>query len=102
MSYVIDISGKYACAGLSKNKKDIIITNVFLKTLNKSQHKPIKMLVNQSSEFYNRSMKSWLDDNVIEMYSTQNKGKSGVAERNFKSKIYNHMTAVSKMCTLIS
>ena len=60
------------------------------------------MLVNQSGEFYNRSMKSWLDDNVIEMYSTQNKGKSGVAERNFKSKIYNHMTAVSKICTLIS
>ena len=60
------------------------------------------MRVNQGSEFYNRSMKLWLDNNVIEMYSTHNKGKSGVSERNFKSKIYNHMTAVSKMCTLIS
>ena len=60
------------------------------------------MWVNQGSEFYNRSMKLWLDNNVIEMYSTHNKGKSGVSERNFESKIYSHMTAVSKMCTSIS
>ena len=44
-------------------------------------------------------MQSWLQDNNIEMYSTQSKGKSVVAERfirTFKSKIYKHMTAVSK------
>ena len=28
------------------------------------------------SEFYNRSMKSWLQDNNIEMYSTHNEGKA--------------------------
>ena len=36
---------------------------------------------------------------MIEMYLTQNKGKSVVAERfikNLKNKIYKHMTAVSK------
>ena len=46
-------------------------------------------------------MQSWLQDNNIEMYSTQSKGKSVVAEifiRTFKSKIYKHMTAVSKKC----
>ena len=33
------------------------------------------------SEFYNRSMTFWLQDNDIEMYSTHNDGKSFVAER---------------------
>ena len=37
-----------------------------------------------------------LDENVIEMYSTHNKGKSIVAERNITSTIYSHMTVVSK------
>ena len=33
------------------------------------------MLVEKGSEFYNRSMKSWLQDNDTEMYSILNKGK---------------------------
>ena len=44
-------------------------------------------------------MKSWLEKNDIEMYSTHNEGKSVVAERfirTLKNKIYKHMTAVSK------
>ena len=44
-------------------------------------------------------MKLWLKDNDIEMYSTNNEGKSVVAERlirTLKNKIYKHMTAVSK------
>ena len=31
-------------------------------------------------EFYNRSMKSWLQDNAGEMYSTHNKGKHFAVE----------------------
>ena len=31
-------------------------------------------------EFYNRSMKSWLEKNDIEMYSPHNEGKSVAAE----------------------
>ena len=38
--------------------------------LNESNCKPNKIWVNKGSEFYNRSMKSWLQDNNIEMYST--------------------------------
>ena len=34
----------------------------------------------KGSEFYNSSMKSWLQDNDIEMYSIHNEGKSIVAE----------------------
>ena len=36
--------------------------------------------VNKGSEFYIRSMKSWLQDDDIEMYSTHNEGKPVAAE----------------------
>ena len=44
-------------------------------------------------------MKSWLEKNDIEMYSTHNEGKSVFAERcirTIKSKIYKYMTSISK------
>ena len=44
-------------------------------------------------------MKSLLEKNDIEMYSTHNEGKSVVAERfirTIKKKIYKHMTSISK------
>ena len=55
--------------------------------------------MDEGSEFYNRLIKSWLQDNDIEMYSTYNKGKSAVAEkfiRTLKNKIYKYMTSLSK------
>ena len=36
--------------------------------------------VDKWSEFYNRSMKLWVQDNDIEMHSTHKEGKSVVAE----------------------
>ena len=39
-----------------------------------------KIWIDKSSEVYNRSVKSWLQDNHIELYSTHNAGKSVVAE----------------------
>ena len=50
-------------------------------------------------KFYNRSMKSWLEKNNIEMYSAHNQGKSVVAERfirTLKNKIYKYTTSFSK------
>ena len=50
-------------------------------------------------------MKTWLEINDIEMYSTHNKGKSVVAERfigTLKNEIYKYMTSTSKMCILIN
>ena len=44
-------------------------------------------------------MKSWLEKNVIETYSTNNEGKSIVPERfirTLKNKIYKYMTSISK------
>ena len=52
----------------------------FKKILNESNRKPNKIWLDQGIEFYNRSMKSWLDKNVIETYSTQKEGKFVVAE----------------------
>ena len=55
------------------------------------------MWVEKGSEFYNRSVKSWLEKNDIEMYSTHHEGKSGVAERfirTLKNKIYKYMTSI--------
>ena len=44
-------------------------------------------------------MKSWLEENNMEMYSTHDEGKFAVAERfirTVKNKIYKYMTSVSK------
>ena len=49
--------------------------------LDESKRKPNKIWVDKGSELYNRSMKSWLEKNDIEMYSTCNERKSVVAER---------------------
>ena len=53
----------------------------------------------KGSEFYNRSMKLWLQKNDIEMYSKHNEVKSVVTERliiTLKNKIYKYMTSISK------
>ena len=96
---VIDIYSKYAWVVPLKDKKGVNIVNVFQSILNKSNRKANRIWVDKGSEFYNRSMKSWLEKNDIEMYSAHNEGKSVVAERfirTIKNKIYKHMTSISK------
>lgn len=51
-------------------KKGITINEVFQKILIKCSRKPSKISVDQCSKFFNRSMKSRLNDNEIETYST--------------------------------
>ena len=103
---VIDILSKYAWVIPLKNKTDIAITNAFQNILKESNLKPSQICINKGSEFYNRSMKSWLEKNDIEMRSTHNEGKSIVAERfirTLKNKMYKYMSSVSKnVCTLIN
>ena len=50
-----------------------------------SNLRPNKIWVEKGSEFYNRSMKSFLQNNGIEMYLTHHGGKSVVAERFIKT-----------------
>ena len=95
---VIDIFGKYACVIPLKDKKDITITNAFQKISDESNRKPNKIWVDKGSEFYKGSMKSWLEKNAIEMYSTHNEGKSAAERfiRTLKRKSYKYMISISK------
>ena len=96
---VIDIFSKYAWVIPLKDKKGISIVNGFQKILNDSKRKPNNIWVEKGSKFYNNSLKKCLQDNNVVMYSTNNKGKSVVAERfirTLKNKIYKYMTSISK------
>ena len=82
-----------------KDKKGITFTNAFQKILDESNGKPNKIWIDKGNELYNRSMKSFLQNNDIKMYSTQNEGKSVIAERfvrNSNNKVYKYMTSISK------
>ena len=89
---VIDIYRKYASVIPLQDKKGITITNAFQKIFRWIKlHTPNKIWVDMGSEFYSRSMKSWLEKNCVEIYSTQKEGKSVVADRfigTLKNKIY--------------
>ena len=95
----IDIFSKYTWVVPLKDKKGVTIANACQIILNNSKRKPNKIWIDKGCEFYNKSIKSWLEKNEIEMYSTHNEGKSVVAERFFrtlKNKIYKHMNSISK------
>ena len=97
---VIDIYSVYAWIYPLKDKKGITIFNAFQKILKKSNRKPNKTWVDKGIKFYNRSMKSWLEKNSLEIYSTHNEGKSVITERfikTVKNKIYKYMTSISKI-----
>ena len=61
MLCVIDIYSKYPCIIHIKDEKGIAITNAFQEILDEPNRKRNKILVDKGSEFYNRSMKSWLE-----------------------------------------
>ena len=82
-----------------KDKKGITITNAFQKISKESNKKRNKIWIVKEGEFYSSSVKKWLKDNDIKMYSIHNKEKSVVAERfirTLKTKIYKYMTSISK------
>ena len=95
----IDIFIKYTRVIPLKDKKGISIVNGFQKIINDSKRKPNKIWVDKGSRFYNNSFKKWLQDNDIVIYSTNNEGKSIVAERfirTLKNNIDKYMSSISK------
>ena len=95
---VADIHSKYAWAAPLKDKKGVTFTSLS-KSFEWIWAKTKQIWVDKVSEFYNRLLKSWLQDSDIEMYSTYNKRRSVVAERSIgtiKNKIYKYMTSVSQ------
>ena len=96
---VIYIYSKYAWVAPLKDKKDLSIVNVFQIILKQSARKHQKIWVDKRTEFYNSHFKKWLRNNSIEMYSTDNEGKSAVAEkfiRTIKNRIFKYMTSILK------
>ena len=83
------------------NKFDIAIHFLLwlLIFLDESNRKPNKIWADKGSELYNRPIKSWLQENNIEMYSIHDEVKAVVAKRfirTLQNKIYKYMTSVSK------
>ena len=99
---IIDIYSKYAWVILLKDEKGVTNTNAFQKFLDELKRKPNKIWINKGSEFYNRSIKSCLETNDIEMYSTRNEGKSVLVERFIRTKFIKSQPQYQKMCILIN
>ena len=96
---IIIIFSKYTRVISLKDEKSITITNAFEKNLKESNRKPNKIWMNKAIEFYNRSMKSWLEENDIEIYPMHNEVKYVAAERSIrilKSKIDKYMISILK------
>ena len=69
---VIDILSKYAWDIPLKDKKGTTTTNVFQIIFDESKRKPNKIWVDKGREFYNRSIKSWLEKNDIQRIIKEN------------------------------
>ena len=74
MIFIVNMHGLF----LQKIKNVVQLAKLLKKILDESNCKPNKILVDKSSQFYNRSMKSWLQDNYIEICLTHNGEKSVV------------------------
>ena len=62
-----------------------------MEIVNEFNRRPSKLWVDQAKKFYNKLMQEWYDNNDILIYSTNNEGKSIIAERfikTLKAKIY--------------
>ena len=108
---VIDIVSDYTWVILLKDKKRITTTNAFQNVLGESNRKPNKIWEDKGSEFYNRSIKSWLEKILYKfiqrIYIQQfvNEGKSIIAERfieTLKNKIYRQKGSPTSFSSLTS
>ena len=94
----IDSNSKYIwLLCFNDKKKKNSFTNSFQNVLNEFKSKPNKIRIDKGSEFYNKSMKSWLQGNDIEIHSTHNIGRSVTDEkfiRTLKNRICKFMTYI--------
>ena len=67
---LLDTCSKYGWVIPLKGKIVITITNTFEKLLKESNCKPNRIWVDTDSEFYNRSMKSWLEKIYMNIFNT--------------------------------
>ena len=82
-----------------KDNKCTTITNAFQNFLDESGGKPSKIWRDRGVDFYNRSMKSWFQNNDTEVHSTYYEKKSVFTERfirTLKNKTHRYVTSVLK------
>ena len=78
-----------------KDKTGAAVRNALQDIVRVSERKPKKLWVDEGKEFYNRILKTWLENNRIKMYSTHNEGEAVVAERfnrTLKSRMWRYFT----------
>jgi hypothetical protein len=78
---IIDVLSKYAWAIPLKDKKGETVKEALADVIEDSERKPDHLWVDEGAEFYNKIMKSYLNKNNINMYSTYSENKSAVVER---------------------
>ena len=78
---IIDLYTRYAWAIALKNKTATEVKNAFDSIFKSSKRIPKKLWCDSGKEFYNSTMKQFLKQHNIELYSTMNEGKAVVIER---------------------
>ena len=89
----IDVFSKKAQAIKLKNKNQINVTNAFAQMIKKN--KPLKIQVDNGKEFYNSTFQKLLQENGIQMYSTDSDVKASIIERfnrTLKEKMWRYFT----------
>ena len=96
LTFIANMHGLYPW----KIRKDSTITNAFQIFFDESKRKPNEIWVGKGSEFYNRSMKSWLEKWYRNVFNASVIGERFI--RTLRNKIYKYMTTISKMFILIN
>jgi transposase InsO family protein len=93
---VIDVLSKHAWGVQLKDKRGDTVTTALKGIIESSNRKPNFLWVDEGGEFYNKTMKAYLDKNDIQMYSTYSENKSAVVERfnrTLKTNMWKRFTA---------
>ena len=96
---VIDLFSRYAWVRPLKDKTGVAVRDAFRDIVQTSGRKARRLWVDEGKEFYNRTLKTWVSDNRIDLYRTHNEGKAVVVERfnrTLKSRMWRHFTLHSK------
>eukprot|EP00117_Sycon_ciliatum_P030261 scpid98100/ scgid23903/ Putative uncharacterized transposon-derived protein F54H12.3 len=76
-----------------KNKTDIAVRDAFRNIVQSSERSSRKLWVDEGKELYSATLKRWLTENGIEMYSTHNEGEAVVVvrfNRTLKSRMWQY------------
>ena len=96
---VIDVLSKYAWVQPLKDKTGVSIVKA-LDDIVKEGRQPTRLQTDEGKEFYNRPVKSWLQERGIIHFSTHGDAKASVVERfnrTLKQRLYRYFTAANTL-----